>query len=71
MTEVNKEIKEDEFDYWCCPECGWDTCSHDGQLDSTLTQISDQNYRYDGGRDWVEHWCCPECGEKFEVSNGT
>jgi rubredoxin len=69
---MEKKMKEDKFDYWCCPECGWNTCDHDGPAgDGVLLQVTEHCFHYDGSQSWTEHWKCPDCEEEFEVDNGT
>lgn len=65
----------DDYDYWQCPNCGWN--SEDGDYEKDLVSCSRERLAYHvqleyGGNpvDWDETWKCPECGTVFEFTNG-
>lgn len=68
----------DEYDYWCCPNCGWDTNNGDPAKESGQVTYSDVSPNVaaemeHGGHcfDWTETWTCQECGTEFEFMNGS
>ena len=64
-------LDEDQYDYWCCPNCGWDSAN--AETDSSgqwadLVKVSEMRYAYHialeyGGEPylWMETWKCPRC----------
>ena len=65
--------KEDKFDYWQCPKCGYDTTSYSPNPidDDPPVEYSQVYTDYEGVQSWTEYWTCPDCETKFEVENGT